>query len=202
MSVSLMDGKIRFMYLKTVFIHPYAVKLAHKYNKSPESFYQERGMEPQLHPHTCVAIRLDAESNSIHFAVARRESPGRLISLKQRVCKIRELGGIPGEALLTELRKSHKNFTKLIARTRACRRLNRSPRVIENVDLAALTVHDLSRLVMTSIANGEEIISEDGEMADPYYVRAAAEEWLTRNTFSPESLSSRATLPDDSEKNA
>lgn len=131
----------------------------------------------QKHPHTCIAVRVVADSSEIHYGVARRESPGKLIALRNRMNKIRELGGIVPEAMTNAVNSYPQNFSKARARELAYLKLNNRPHVIPVSDLSALNAHTITQMVM------EAIVADYGFDYSPEAATAAesAAVWLTQN---------------------
>lgn len=195
--------KVRFMYLRSNFS-----------TKTHEWRFDETP-RIQRHPHTCVAIRVVPGSSSIQFSIARRESVGRLIWLKTRIQRIKELGGLVPAEFYQKLSSFRKNYTKKHARMVAMARIEQFPRTIENVDCTNLTAHTVARLVMENIASSDLLSLFEDELADsedpvlllkrfqnlprtsltalqttPEYVRESAKDWLSNNVVQPETLPS------------
>lgn len=131
----------------------------------------------QKHPHTCIAVRVDTETKEIHYAIARRESAGKLVALKDRINKIRNLGGIVPEAMTKAVSSYPQNFSKAKAREIACRKLNNNPHIIPVADMDALNAHTITQMVMVGL------VSDYGFNYSPEVATAAesAAEWLTKN---------------------
>lgn len=172
--------KIRYRYLYSNFT-PHAEYYMYKFS-APY-------IPVQKHPHTCIAVRVDVEAREIHYAIARRESPGKLIALKNRIRQIRNLGGIVPEVMTRALNSYPHDFSKATARKVACLRLNNKPHVIAGVDIESLNAHTITRLVMEHIINDYEI-NHSAPTLEEYTAADAAAAWLQEHD-----LENRDTLP-------
>lgn len=131
----------------------------------------------QKHPHTCIAVRVMADTKEIHYAIARRESAGKLLALRNRINMIRNLGGIVPEAMTKAVSSYPRNFSKSKAREIACRKLSSNPHIITVTDMDALNAHTITQMVM------EGIVADYGFEYSPEVATAAesAAAWLTDN---------------------
>lgn len=141
-------------------------------------------------PHTCILIRVDADSNTIHYALSKRVSHNALITLRQKMQRIQELGGVVPAQMRQKFSSLPRDFSKRRARFVATRTLEHNPRLIEGVDVSLLNCHEITRLVMQSLVDRQnrlvQVISGGMSMptamcADPENVVESAHDWLHMN---------------------
>lgn len=118
-------------------------------------------------PHTCIAMRV--VNGYIEFASATHDILHRS-ELKEKMALIRELGGIVPASMSKEYRSTNE-YRKDFARTIAVGRLYTAPWQVVIPDGTKITCHEVSRLVMSHIANTQSF---------PKRAQRSAETWLNK----------------------
>lgn len=133
--------KVRFRYLYS------------NYTPKHEKFckFDSHSGSVQRHPHTAIAVKVNAEKGEIHYAIARRDSNGLLLALKKRMHQIRALGGIVPEVMIKSAHNFPKDYSKATARAKALLKLEKCPHVISGVDVSTLNAHTITKHVMMGI---------------------------------------------------
>jgi hypothetical protein len=128
----------------------------------------------QRHPHTCIAVKVDSEKGEIRYAIARRESNGKLLSLKNRMKQIRALGGIVPENMIKAVCTYPKDYSKATARAKALLKLEKCPHVISGLDVSKLNAHIITQHVMYAL-RGDADFDYSAEVVT---AAEAATDWL------------------------